>query len=184
MVGTETRRDGNGEPRDFSFPTAISRPFPSLVSVPAVYHPAVRRLVPVPTVSRLTVCPLPGFFPFHRLPSCSHPIPIFAHNFSHPASPNNIGAVISIPFTTRFLVSSSDDHGCNYIMLHWIQQHQHIFYQVFFLKTFSSFPCPKKGCFPHSSWSLATSARDWEPARSRRFCFSGSTSQARTKFLD
>ena len=108
MVGTETRRDGNGEPRDFSFPTAISRPFPSLVSVPAVYHPAVRRLVPVPTVSRLTVCPLPGFFPFHRLPSCSHPIPIFAHNFSHPAS--HYWGSYSIPFTTGFLVSPSCDH--------------------------------------------------------------------------
>ena len=74
MVRTGTGRKGNGKPRDFSFPTAISRPFPSLVSVLAVYHPVVRRLVPVPTVSRPTVRPLPDCSPSHRLPSCSHPI--------------------------------------------------------------------------------------------------------------
>ena len=65
-------RDGNGtgreqETRDFSFPTAISRPFRSLVSIAAVYHPVVWRLVSVPTVSRPTVRPLPNCFPSHRL---------------------------------------------------------------------------------------------------------------------
>ena len=64
--GRGRERDGTGtESRVIfrSFPTAISRPFPSLVSVPAVYHPVVRRLVAVPTVSRPTVClfvPIPS----------------------------------------------------------------------------------------------------------------------------
>ena len=42
---------------------------------------------------------------------------------------------------------------------------------------FFFFPLPERECFPPRSWSLANSARDWEPARSRRFCFSASASQ-------
>ena len=90
MVGTGTGRDENGKQREFSLPTTISQPFQSLVSVPVVYHPVVRCLVLVPTVCRPTVRRLPDCFPPHRLPSCSHPIPTFAHNFSHPASTNII----------------------------------------------------------------------------------------------
>ena len=71
--------------RVISFPTAISRPFPSLVSVPTVYHPAVRCPVSVPSVYRPTGCFLPDLFQSHCLTSCSHPIPTFAHKFYHPA---------------------------------------------------------------------------------------------------
>ena len=71
MVGTVTVRYGNGKPCSFSFPTASSRPVPSLVSVPAVYHPAVRCLGPVPTVSRPTIN------------SCSHPIPTLENSLSN-----------------------------------------------------------------------------------------------------
>ena len=73
--GRERNGTGTGN-RVIFVPNQISRPSPSLVSVPAVYHPVVRRLGLVPTVSCPTVRPLPDCFPSHRLPSCCfHPIP-------------------------------------------------------------------------------------------------------------
>ena len=124
VVETGSGGDGNGKTRDRSFPTTISRPL-SLISVPAVQHPVEKRLVPVHTFSRPTVRPLLNCFSSHRLPSCSHPIPTFAHDFSHPASHshNNIRAVTSYFNSiyhrfSRFLnIFVLYDHGCNYTIL-------------------------------------------------------------------
>ena len=135
MVGTGTGRDGNGKPRDFSFPTTISRPFPALVSVPVVYHPVVRCLVLVPTVCRPTVRRLPDCFPPHRLPSCSHPIPTFAHNFSHPASTNIIlGQLFPFHLPSIFSIHNMTMDAtilCYQVQLCfvvlWIQQQHYIF---------------------------------------------------------
>ena len=74
------------------------RDFPTLSVV--VFCP--RRL----SSRRKASCSRPDCFPSHRLPSCSHPIQRFAHNFFHPA-------VYSIPFTTGSLASSRYDHGYN-----------------------------------------------------------------------
>ena len=92
MVGSgKCGRVGNGsgrerEPRSISFPNATSRPLPDL------------GLCSNRLPSRLTAsCSRPDCFPSRRKvysqllssrrpPSCSHPIPTFAHNFSHPAT--------------------------------------------------------------------------------------------------
>ena len=94
-VGPEKNgRVGNGSGRelesrvnfvpDRDFPTP-SRPrylFP-----PSVYRPDLRHLVSVPTVSRPAVMCIPDFSrPAVRPVSCSHPLPTFAHYFSHPAA--------------------------------------------------------------------------------------------------
>ena len=106
-VGTGTRRDGNGKPCNISSPTAISRPFTSLVYVPTVYYPRrVQYVVPVPLPAQL-------------LPS--HPDVRTSHMAS-PISHLTIGAVVFIPFTASFLVFSSYGHRRNWNAQLWIQQ--------------------------------------------------------------
>ena len=124
MVGTGTVRYGNGKPSYFSFPTAISRPVPSSVSVPELYRPAVMAVFPFPTVSHPTVCPFPTIpvplsaqsrlFPSHCHISDSRPIPTLGHSFSHPAS--HYWGRYSHSITAVFLVFPLNDHGCNWIM--------------------------------------------------------------------
>ena len=60
MVGSGTDRDGNGDSECISFPTASSRPLPTLLL--AVYSPDIRHLVPVQTVYRRVVRCIPIFF--------------------------------------------------------------------------------------------------------------------------
>ena len=145
MVSTGTGRDGNGKPRDSSFPTAICRPFPSLVSVPAVYHPVVRRLVPVPTVSRPTVRPHPDCVPSHRLPRCSHPMPTFAHNFSHPASQYIFGGCYFRSVYHRFSLFLIMDAT---ILCYFEFNSRGIFPSRYSFMCFVMFPLPKRVCFP------------------------------------
>lgn len=79
VIGTvKCGRDGSEKPCDIPFPTAVSRPFPPLVSVPIINQPAVRCPVPVPIVYRPAACSLP-LFPSHCLSNCSHPTPAIAH---------------------------------------------------------------------------------------------------------
>ena len=54
----------NGKPCGFLFPTASSRPVPSLVSVPTVYHPAVA----------VSCSPQDRFLSHCCLPSCCDPV--------------------------------------------------------------------------------------------------------------
>ena len=74
-------------PSVFRSRTRLPGPFPTLFSVPTVYHPDLQRLVPVPTVSRPAVMFIPGFScpavrPVVRIPSLRS----LSHNLSHPAT--------------------------------------------------------------------------------------------------
>ena len=82
-------------------------------------------------------------FPVHRLRSCSHPIPTFAHNFFHPAYHYyHIGAVISLPFTTGFLDSSCKYGHVYATLLFSTFSSRYSFFNFFF------FPLAKKRMFP------------------------------------
>ncbi|CAN0557307.1 unnamed protein product, partial [Laminaria digitata] len=81
----------------------VPDPFPSLVYVPTVYRPAVKRLVRVPTVSRSAVrCP-PDF---SRPTVCPVvPIPSRRWHAFFPIPQLTSGADVPIPFTTGFSFS-------------------------------------------------------------------------------
>ena len=107
-MGSGTVRYGNGKPREISFRNGISRPFPSVVSVPTVYCPAVRCLVPVPSVDHPAFCSITDCFPSHSLASCSHPI-LTSHTVS-PVSHLDTGAPTSNAFTAISILFPSYDH--------------------------------------------------------------------------
>ena len=91
MVGSGPGRDGNRNLECISFPNATSRPLPDLS---LCFHRLPSRLTascsrPDGFPSRRSV--YSRFFPSHRPPSCSHPIPTFAHNVSHPATHSSGG---------------------------------------------------------------------------------------------
>ena len=104
-----TGPDGNRKPCDSSFPNAISRPFPSLVSVPTIYLPAVRCLVPVPSVYHPAACSLPGCFPV-PLPGQlvpSHP-DVRAH--FRPSLISILGHYLHSIYSNVFILFPSYDH--------------------------------------------------------------------------
>ena len=70
-----------------SLPTTTSRPLLDLNLSPTAYRPDLRHLVPVPTCFPSRRKAYSRLFPSRRPPSCSHAIPTFALNFSHPATP-------------------------------------------------------------------------------------------------
>ena len=92
-VGTET-----GIPSAFRSRPRLPEPFPTLVSVPTVYHPDSRHLVVVPTVSRAAVRCIPDF----SRPAFRPVVPIKSRR-SHTVSPipllTAVVADVPIPFT-------------------------------------------------------------------------------------
>ena len=92
-VGTKT-----GIPSVLRSRPRLPDPFPTSVSVPAVHRPNLRLHVPVPAVSRPPVKVYSRRFPSRCPSSCSHPIPAFAHDFSHPAR-HISGRDVPIPIT-------------------------------------------------------------------------------------
>ena len=97
VVWTGMGRDANGKSRDVSFLTANSRPLPSSVFVPDLFHPAVSVVfpfltLPVPPVHAFPpMTPVPTVFPVPTIlvPTVRHvsiiPIPLSAQVIrSHP----------------------------------------------------------------------------------------------------
>ena len=126
---------------------------------------------PFPTVSRPTVYPVVPIPPrrSHTISPIPHLTIILGQLFLRP-----------IPFTTGFLVSSyymtmDATRSCYFGF-----SSSSTFSSRFILFSLFSFFANQVDVF---LWSLANSTRDREAARSRRLCFSGSTSQVRTKFL-
>ena len=101
--------------------------------------------VPVPTISRRTVCPLPDCFPSHGLPSCSNPTPTFAHNFSHPASQYIFGGCYFRSVYHRFSLFLIMDAT---ILCYFEFNSRGIFPSRYSFMCFVMFPLPKRVCFP------------------------------------
>ena len=80
--GPERVGTGTGIPSVFRSRPRLPEPFPTLVSVPTVYHPDSRHLVVVPTVSRAAVRCIPDF----SRPAFRPVVPIKSRR-SHTVSP-------------------------------------------------------------------------------------------------